>query len=350
MDHNVPKAALYYDPQSVSSIATLLALQEKGYGEDEVELKVVDAARGEEVLLPFLRISPTGTVPSLVVPLEKSLAAGIESRYKAVSGAKLIIKFLDKSRSTTSRTFTTSKAPAPALTPATIALSETCNNIIQILHSLSGNPVIPFFYSAFDDKSLNARASKVLPYLRGRLAGIEKAITENAAAEISASEKTRKLWAEQREFVQNMLNIYDKDGSKLGAEERKAVLEQFFSASNAEWSGHLKDTLTKLSSLVNGPLSLGDQLSIADLHLAPWLASIAILSGATLESNGDEAVMKIQERIGDNFELPKDFEVPVSAEMDAQTPGSKRAKLAAFWDEMKTKPSWGKMKGLEALA
>jgi len=174
------------------------------------------------------------------------------------------------------------------------------------------------------------------------------------AAPISASEKTKKLWTEQVEFAQTMLDIYSGEKSRLKIEEKTQKLEQFFAASKTEWSGHLKKTLVTLNGLMVGPLSLGDQLSVTDLHLAPWLANIAIMSGASLSSDGDTVISKLQARIGEDFVLPKDFQTPANADPKADpasqvTPGSKRTKLAAFWDEMKARPSWNKLEGLELL-
>ncbi|KII86472.1 hypothetical protein PLICRDRAFT_700516, partial [Plicaturopsis crispa FD-325 SS-3] len=57
MSSTIPKAVLYYSPQSVWSAAALLALAEKGYGHDEVDLKIVDLAKGENFAPSFLRLS-----------------------------------------------------------------------------------------------------------------------------------------------------------------------------------------------------------------------------------------------------------------------------------------------------
>lgn len=99
------------------------------------------------------------------------------------------------------------------------------------------------------------------------------------------------------------------------------------------------------------PLSLsnpGDQVSIVDLHLGPWVARIASLCGAVAADNGDTVIAKIEQRIGDRFALPKDFAQIASPELGADpslqiTPGAKRVKLAVFWDEMKGRASWMKV-------
>lgn len=156
---NVPKAVLYYDPKSVwsnagtspafytthrwftgapspnSHVRSILNRmkfvrhasysEEKGYGADELDLKIVDlcmscqlsfvvlrtqphgmvCSRGRELLLRVPQVEPkgcahrtqcsqhlmplTGTVPTMVVPMQNTLSADTESRYKAVTDVEV---------------------------------------------------------------------------------------------------------------------------------------------------------------------------------------------------------------------------------------------------------------------
>lgn len=80
---------------------------------------------------------------------------------------------------------------------------------------------------------------------------------------------------------------------------------------------------------------------------------MAYLSDASPTDNGDTVIAKIEVRVGGGFALPKSFQTivvpknPAAAEgTELQlTPGAKRAKLAAFWDEMRIRPSWSKVYG-----
>lgn len=94
----------------------------------------------------------------------------------------------------------------------------------------------------------------------------------------------------------------------------------------------------------------GDQISIVDLHLAPWLARVASLCDGLHTDSGDTIIAKIEARIGDGFVLPKTFQAVVAPDLTADpsleiTPGAKRVKLAAFWDEIKARSSWKKVYG-----
>jgi glutathione S-transferase len=73
-------------------------------------------------------------------------------------------------------------------------------------------------------------------------------------------------------------------------------------------------------------LGTGDQYSIADLHLAGWLARVAKLAGGTCSDDGHTVVKKLEEYIGGGF---KDEE----------------SKLGGFWDAVRERKSWQKVYG-----
>jgi hypothetical protein len=83
------------------------------------------------------------------------------------------------------------------------------------------------------------------------------------------------------------------------------------------------------------------------VHLGPWLARVAALSGAQASDSGGVAIAKIEAHVGGGFSLPRDFAVPEAqrtptAGTDATAP-PKQAKLAAFWDTFRERPSWQKV-------
>jgi hypothetical protein len=72
---------------------------------------------------------------------------------------------------------------------------------------------------------------------------------------------------------------------------------------------------------------LGDQISIADIHLSAWLARLVKLSGGSSSDDGNSAIAKLEAHIGGGFKLPRDSHFQQNS-------------LAAFWDAMKVRRSW----------
>ncbi|CCM06322.1 uncharacterized protein FIBRA_08574 [Fibroporia radiculosa] len=345
----LPKAALYYYPSSIWSSAPLLALEEKGYGQDEIDLKLVDLSKGENYSPTFLRLNPKATVPTLVVPLHTTLSPEIESRYKAIQDTKSIVEFLDKSRSTQSRTHTTSSAPSPSLSPATIGFSAVSEKVIALLHSLGADPNALTYLNARDEASLRELASARLAPLVARRDAINQLLSDNESAKIRVSEKTRNFWQMKKAATENILDVYaaaDKPASELD-EGARAKREAFLQEAKTGWGG-LREILEQLNQEIIGPYLLGDQLSIADLHLTPWLARLAQLSGGTIADDGNTIVGKLEARVDGGFSLPKDLSVAEArrrAGLPELEPGTneRQSRLAALWDAMKERASFKKV-------
>jgi glutathione S-transferase len=333
-------------------------LEEKGYGKDELDLKLVDLSQGENFSPAFLRLNPIGTVPTMVVPLENTLSTDMESRYKAITDTEAIVAFLDKSRSVMSHTHTTSAAPAPALSPATVALSSTAKSIIALVHSSPASPELLFYFNARDSTTLKTVSPSVSGFLKGRKGAVERYLAEDEANEIRVSEKTRKFWLEKKDATVDLLvalDESDKSESEL-SEAGKKAREEYFENTKAAWQVGLALVLTKLSSELIGPFALGEQISIVDVHLGAWLHELVTLSGGDARGNGIAAISRLEEYIGGGFALAKEDAVPaVSAA--APRPSSNpvtsakgteppKSKLAVLWDALTERPSWQKVFGV----
>ncbi|KAJ7786284.1 hypothetical protein B0H16DRAFT_1489923 [Mycena metata] len=333
----VPKAVLYHSPHSVWSSAVLLALEEKGYAEDEVDLKLVDLAKGENFSVSFLRLNLKGTVPTLVVPFKDSLSDDVESRYKAVTDPRAIVNLLDQSRSPLSRTRTTSTAPAPSLAPATVAFSTTSNALLDILHAEAVSPDALTLINARDSASLKTLASKILPQLVGRQKALKECISEAEAGKIQASEKVKKFWRDKEAEMAVLLAVLgaaDKEESALDSDE-KAKRAEFFAKATGAWNA-VKDALVKVNKELIGPYALGDQLSLVDISLAAWVRSVVLLAGAAPGDDGSTAVGKLEGFVG--IGLPKDFQVVDVRRQETAAV----SKLGGFWDAMSERASWKK--------
>ncbi|KAF9056606.1 hypothetical protein BJ165DRAFT_1434842 [Panaeolus papilionaceus] len=324
----IPKAVLYYSPISVWSAVVLLTIAEKGYGKDELEYRVVDIGKGENFDPTFLRINPKATVPTLVVPYENSLTADNESRYKAVIGTKAVVEFLDKSRSPLSRTHTTSQAPAPALTPATIAGSNVCRMIIEdVIHTDAADPNTLRFMNGRDEAQLQKLAKQYLGMCQERQEVLKGYLVRADNGSIKVSEKVKALWKEKLQQTTFLVEVYqeaDKTQDQLGA-TAKATRERFVALAKQVWEAQLGAVLGQLNKEITGPFALGDQISVADLHIAGWLSCVASLVGATNSDDGKTAVKKIEEYIGNGYSIEGN---------------SKKSKIEGFWDGLKERESW----------
>ena len=169
-----------------------------------------------------------------------------------------IVEFLDKSRSPQSRTHTTSSAPAPALTPATIAFSTACNRVIDLLHSLSADPNALLFLNARNDDELKQITPTLRPLLHAKTDAISELINENEAAEVKVSEKTVQFWKLRRAASAMMLDVVEEGDRSVDEldEDAKKARKEYFTAAATAWS-NLKDVLLQLSQEIIGPYVLG---------------------------------------------------------------------------------------------
>jgi len=338
---HIPKAVLYHYPKSVWSAVARLAIEEKGYGPDEIDLRVVDLPKGENYYPTFLRLNPKATVPVLIVPYENSLTDGVESRYKALTETKTIVEFLDKSRSVISRTQTTSVAPAPVLSPATIAATTSCKVIIDdILHAEPANPNTLRYVNARDDASLLALANETLPSLKQRQETLTDYLSQADKETIRVSEKVKQLWTDKLDAINLILGVLvdaEKPQTAL-SEQAKANRIAFFKTARQAWETNLSQVLIQLSKEMVGPYTLGDQFSIADLHLAGWLTRVVKLAGGTGADDGNTVANKLEKYIGGGFAFPRDFITEQARRENDKV--DKQTKVGAFWDALRERRSW----------
>jgi len=277
-----------------------------------------------------------------VVPVQKTLADDVESRYKALTETAAVIEFLDKSRSAMSRTRTTSTAPAPALAPATIAFATKSKSIIDDLHSDDANPNHLRYINARNEATLRSLADETLLALTRRQKALVQYLSNADQEKIHVSGKTKAFWHEKKAAVEALLEVVEnahKTETELDNDgQTKRV--GFFAEARRAWEVALKNLLIKLNNEMIGPYSLGDQFSIADLHLASWLARVVKLAGGAYENDGNAAIGKLEGHIGGGFALAKDFQVE-----DGKGTAIYHSKLGAFWDVMKTRGSWKRVYG-----
>ncbi|KAG8720968.1 hypothetical protein FRC09_008689 [Ceratobasidium sp. 395] len=297
-----PKATLYVYEGSVWAGAATWAVEEKGYGEDEIETRQVDV----------------GTVPTLVAPLSNTLDASSETKYRALTDTKSVLEFLDKSRSALSKTHTTSQKPAPSLTPATIEASSLSSQLIELVHADENDPNF-LQIAAKNEPELKTKADGFLGKVF--VAGRAKAMDEYLAQE-DLIPKIKAILEEKKKNAAFLNAVY-------GGSASQAEKNAFFTKSKEAWEVAVPKALATLESNIVGPLTLGDQISLADIHVGVWLTKVlACVAGK------------------DGTDPTKWADIPSGPGL-AEAVGSKDfkvgPKVTAFWNEIITRDGFKKV-------
>lgn len=169
------------------------------------------------------------------------------------------MEFLDKSRSAISVTHTTSTAPAPSLTPATVEFSNDSDQIIALLHSDEADPNHLAYVNAYDEASLQELAKTVLPFITAKREALEKHLSDAGAGRLQVSDKVVKLWKDKM-VAQDKWHAVLSEAETLTSEltpEGKQRREEFFGLATKAWERDLKAVVMKLSKDIRGPFVLG---------------------------------------------------------------------------------------------
>ncbi len=308
MSSEVPKATLYTFSGSVWASAPRLTLIEKGYSPSDVDLKTVDLVKGENFDPSYLRINSKGTVPTLVVPLLETTSAEVDTKFRALTDTKAILEFLDKSRSQNTLASSAVEegkelAPAPVLAPATIEGKAVSDEIIALVHDAKVDP--NFLLLGIRSEADLSSAVSGLPgtFVKNRnnaLIEQQKILSDpnsvstafdgSANPKASAIQENLKKWYADKIASQDLL-------TKVYVQNDSASIQQLIQLTNAGWKS-VAETLAKLETKVQGPFALGDQISLADLHLVPWLARLAAVAGAKSEVEAVKSLDKVLEGSG----------------------------------------------------
>jgi len=134
------------------------------------------------------------------------------------------------------------------------------------------------------------------------------------------SQKTRVFWNEKKHEIEILLRNF------AGGEHA----DEYFTATKKTWERAVPDVLSRVNKEIICPYVLGDQISIADIHLCVWLVHVVDLSGGNYTDPGDVALVKVEQHTG--ITLPRDTRLPLS--------NTQQSRLAVFWDAMRRRPSW----------
>ncbi|KAH0838283.1 hypothetical protein J3R83DRAFT_6560 [Lanmaoa asiatica] len=231
MSHPVPKAVLYYDPASVWSRAVLLTLREKGYGKDEVDLRVVDTTKGEELSPAFLRLNPKGErlfryeTPLWVTLKLDSRPSLIPSLYAGTGRISGQVSF------------------------RYVALEFNIHRTITITVSRDTPELLRHFNSR-DSQSLHALAATLVPVLNARREVLATYLADCERGVIKMSDKTKAFWNEQKHEIEILLQQFATNSGEH--------TEKYFTTAKQTWEHAIPDALAKVNKEIIGPYILGE--------------------------------------------------------------------------------------------
>ncbi|ELU40881.1 hypothetical protein AG1IA_05089 [Rhizoctonia solani AG-1 IA] len=274
-----PKAVLYTFNLSVWAAAAEWAVQEKGYGEDELEFRTVDV--GEFVPLSFppqaddlmscIYVCSKGRI--LCAFVFENQPQGDDSNARCA-----VVEYIG----CVSKTHTTSQKPAPVLSPATVEASGLSTTLINLVHSPEVDPNF-LMITTKDEGELAEKSAGFVgkTFVLGRA----KAMEEYLATE-DLIPKIKKILEEKKAQQAPLVRLFSGQASK---EEK----EGYFAKSKG--------------------------LSLADLHVGVWLARIVMLAA------GEEAAKDLKKLP----ELLSTLAKPINSAEFKVGP-----KVTKFWNEI----------------
>lgn len=304
MTSEVPKATLYTFQHSIWAAAPRLTLIEKGYSPSDLHLTEVNLINAENFDPSFLRINSKGTIPTLVVPLLETTSAEVDTKFRALTDTKTIVEFLDKSRSPSSLSTLTSttvegagERPAPTLAPATIEGKAASDDLIKLVHEAGVDPNFLLIGARDEGEFEKAKAGLAGTFVSNRNRALleqQKALENSASTKAfdgTTNPKSTAVHENLKKWYANKLASQTIPTTAYLQNDPTAKAE-LFQLTNQAWSNVAK-LLAELEGKVQGPFALGDQISLADLHLIPWLAGVGLVADAIAGSTGGDVVHAI---------------------------------------------------------
>ena len=260
-----------------------LGLAEKGFNKNEVEMKEIDlcwllhfhernktltetdAVKAENFDPGFLKINPNGTVPTLTAPYLN----------EPLLDTRPILEFLDRSRPSVN---------GPDLIPAGGQDKAAADALIELVHSSDLETGL-LLYGCLNNVEIDRiKSSPLFAYLAARQIALEKYVS---------ADPTNAFYSAKY-----------KDNSKLH--------NIFTNAPMADRDAYFKDTAAGYKTFATGlemlerqirlPYAIGDHVTVADLHVVPWLSHSLWALGTTDRSDFSKLEGRIQQTVPD-FEL-----------------------------------------------
>lgn len=264
-----------------------LALVEKGYHDEDYDHRTVNLVEAENFAPSYLRINPTGTIPTLVVPLAETTGAEVDTKFRALSGSVAITEFLDSSRSQAilAQKGDENAKPAPVLSPATIEGKATSDALIALVHNPSADPNALLLAARSTDELAGQRKALQGTFCRNRLAALERHKAEAISSAGGENPRTAHMTEQLVKWYNDKIAELAPLHAAYLTDDQQAA-QGFVQQSHKIWAG-VVIVLAELERKLVLPFAIGDQISIADVHLIAWLARVMAVATA-VEGDQDE--------------------------------------------------------------
>lgn len=239
-------------------------MRKVSHAQEKLEMltQINDLVKAENFDPEYLEKNPNGTVPTLTAPhLSQPL---VDTRQ--------ILEYLDQSRPS---------MEGPNLTPVEPRDKCIASALIELVHSNDLETGVILFGCLNDSEIHRMQASPFMAYVVARQTALES---------YHSADPTNSFY-----------------GAKLT--ENGALYSVLTGSPNADRTAFFADTsakytrfaagLDKLEDEIRLPYATGDHVSLADLHIAPWLSHTLFALGATDPSDFSKLEGRIQQVVPD---------------------------------------------------
>lgn len=274
------KKTLYVFSGAIWPSAPWLAVIALGY-EDQVDVEQVNLVEGENFAPDFVRKNPTATLPTLLIPGEKTL-----------TDTTSVVKYL------------VANSPQPVGKPSG-------TDFVAKIHAEGVDPNFAL---------LSARNKEELKAKSGGIPGLFVSHRQAALKKYAPTAPDLKNFYERKLAINGFLdNLYSAE--EPTDPDQKEVLkdhkEAWFKKSNEAWEAIRAFILNDIPAVLPDSGYIGGEIpGEDDFHLAAWLARIALLTGGTPKEDGASTL---------------------KAELDgAEVP----EKIVSYWKLWSATPAW----------
>ena len=211
----------------------------------------------------YLKINPNGTVPSLVA----------SPSSKPIVDSRPLLEFLDQSRLS---------ANGSNLTPVNAQDKAAANALIELVHSKELETGLLIFGCLNNDELDRKKASPLFSYLAVRNAHLDK---------YRSGDPTNTFYTAKFKENGTLHHLYTDDASSA---DRDAFFKDTVAGYHKFAAG-----LNELDRQIRLPYAVGANVTLADVHIAPWLSHALYALDTTDPSDFSKLEARIQQTVPD---------------------------------------------------